>query len=241
MEFLDYSQLNFYCDESCHLEHDNNSQYMVLGTLVCSNSEIKEINNRIKEIKIENGISAFSEVKWKKITEKNVQLYKDLVNFFFDKEKALRFRAVIVDKNKLTHKEHNQTHEDFYYKMYYYLLIHWINPLMKNKIYVDQKDSNNKKRIDNLEKSLCVKMYDYNHDTIMPIQIIKSHTIQIMQIVDIIIGALSYNFNKTTKRNCKESIIEILKKRSRYNLERSTLPSESKFNIMHFPDGEANV
>lgn len=241
MKSQDYFQLNFYCDESCHLEHDRNSQYMVLGTIMCKKSEINEINNRIKEIKDENKINKYSEVKWKKITERNIQLYKDLVNYFFDKKDSLSFRAIIIDKNKLTHKEHMQTHEDFYYKMYFKLLLPWINPLMKNKIYVDQKDTNNKKRIEYLEKLARNKVYDYNHEKILPIQIIQSHTIQIMQLVDILIGALSYNFNNKCKRECKSAIIKIIKEKSGYNLNLSTLPSENKFNILHFPEEEENV
>ena len=34
---------NVYCDETCHLEHDN-SNVMVLGAVWCPQSKLKEIN-----------------------------------------------------------------------------------------------------------------------------------------------------------------------------------------------------
>ena len=34
---------NVYCDETCHLEHDN-SNVMVLGAVWCPQSKLKEVN-----------------------------------------------------------------------------------------------------------------------------------------------------------------------------------------------------
>ena len=44
---------NIYCDETCHLEHDS-SNVMVLGAVWCSQSKLKEINERIRQIKRRN-------------------------------------------------------------------------------------------------------------------------------------------------------------------------------------------
>ena len=41
---------NIYCDESCHLEHDNQN-YMVLGGIICEKSEKKKIKREILNIK----------------------------------------------------------------------------------------------------------------------------------------------------------------------------------------------
>lgn len=37
-----------FCDESCHLEHDN-SNYMVLGAISCPENKKEEIYNEIKK------------------------------------------------------------------------------------------------------------------------------------------------------------------------------------------------
>lgn len=41
---------NVYCDESCHLEHDD-SNAMTIGSIWCSKEKVPEINWRINEIK----------------------------------------------------------------------------------------------------------------------------------------------------------------------------------------------
>ena len=51
-----------------------------------------------------------------------IDLYKDIVNYFFD-DNNIHFRAIIIpDKSKLNHEAFNQTHDDWYYKMYFDML-----------------------------------------------------------------------------------------------------------------------
>ena len=103
--------INIYCDESCHLENDG-INVMGLGGLWCNKDKIAEINQRIKDIKLRNGVSPKSEVKWTKVSPAKKQLYVDLITYFFDDD-DLHFRGLIVpDKSLLNHEEYNQTHED---------------------------------------------------------------------------------------------------------------------------------
>lgn len=226
------TQLNLYCDESCHLENDK-SNFMLLGLIKCPKSKVKEVNSRIRDIKQRNGIKGHTEVKWTKSSPKNIKLYMDLVDYFFDSQ-FLSFKVIIIDKSKLTHEKHNQTHEDFYYKIYYTLLQHSIEPDLYNKIFVDEKDTHNSTRVAKLEQFLHIKNYDYNNEIIAPIQIIKSHNIPLMQLVDILLGAMSYYCNVNSQNSSKWELIEQIKKRSGYSLSISTLPSEPKFNIFYW-------
>lgn len=229
---------NFYCDESCHLEHDH-SRYMVLGMVYCLNNDIKLINNKLKEIKLKNNITAFSEVKWSKVCEKNKNLYKDLLDYFFDKLNNLSYRAIIIDKNELNHKKFKQTHEDFYYKMYDYLLSYKIHPLMCNKIYIDEKDTHNAQRIKYLTNVLKKKFYDYDNNKILPIQVIKSHEIQIMQLTDILTGAISYELNNKEKLNeGKVYLIDIIQKNIQFKISKFRNFHGMKFDLFYFKKAE---
>ena len=69
---------NVYCDETCHLENDG-INVMVLGAVWCPQRKLKEINQRIKEIKVRNNVSPTMELKWTKISPGKLDLYKDLV------------------------------------------------------------------------------------------------------------------------------------------------------------------
>lgn len=93
---------NVYCDETCHLEHDGIND-MVIGAVWCPQNKLREINQRIKEIKARNGISPSTELKWTKVSPAKVQAYKDVIDYFFDDD-DLHFRAIIIpDKSKLNH------------------------------------------------------------------------------------------------------------------------------------------
>jgi hypothetical protein len=64
---------NIYCDESCHLENDG-IEVMVIGAIWCPSDSIRRINDRIRRIKIRNGISETAEMKWIKISPAKIQL-----------------------------------------------------------------------------------------------------------------------------------------------------------------------
>ena len=85
---------NIYCDETCHLENDRIND-MVIGAIWCPQSKLNDINQRIKRIKIRNGISPSAELKWTKISPAKIEVYKDLVDYYFDDD-ALHFRAIIT-------------------------------------------------------------------------------------------------------------------------------------------------
>lgn len=77
------SIFNIYCDESCHLENDN-QQVMVLGAIWCPLEKVREISIHIRKIKQLHGISTKFEIKWSKISPAKGKFYIDLVDYFFD-------------------------------------------------------------------------------------------------------------------------------------------------------------
>ena len=89
-------EYNVYCDESCHLEHDG-INVMALGAIWCPKNKLKEINNRIKKIKLRNGVNPNSELKWTKVSPIKEQLYMDIIDYFFD-DADIHFRACLSVK-----------------------------------------------------------------------------------------------------------------------------------------------
>src|SRR5205809_5554980 len=113
--------VNIYCDESCHLEHDEHS-VMVLGALWCPLSKSREIADRLREIKTKHGLTPRFDVKWTKVSPAKVALYLDILDYFFDDD-DVHFRALIIpEKKRLKHDAFGQTHDTWYYKMYFTLL-----------------------------------------------------------------------------------------------------------------------
>lgn len=85
---------NVYCDESCHLENDGIND-MVLGAIWCPKIKIREISDRIKEIKLKYGVLPTSELKWTKVAPVKQALYVEILNYFFDCA-DLHFRCLVI-------------------------------------------------------------------------------------------------------------------------------------------------
>lgn len=227
--------INIYCDESCHLENDG-INVMGLGGICCDKQKIVEINERIREIKTRNNTPISAEIKWTKVSPCKLQLYTDIVNYFFD-ESSLSFRVLIVpDKGILDHERFHQTHDDWYYKMYFEMLKAIFNPDQQYNVYVDIKDSHSALRVRKLQEVCRNNAYDFSHKIIQKIQPIRSDEVQIMQMIDILLGAVTYanrvfpdDFQKS---RAKLELIDLIRKRSGYSLARTTLLRESKFNIL---------
>ena len=227
---------NIYCDESCHLEHDG-EKAMVIGGVWCSLSKKDEIFRRLREIKEEHGLSKRFEIKWNKVSKGQLNFYMDVINYFFDNS-DLHFRVLVVpDKQELDHKAFNQSHDTFYYKMYFNMLKTLFEPNYEYNIYIDIKDTRGQKKVERLHDVLCNNHYDFNRQMIKKVQQVRSEEIELIALADLLIGAVSYLHRGINTSEAKLKLIERIKARSGYNLTASTLYREDKFNIFVWRGG----
>jgi len=223
-------EYNVYCDESCHLLH-NNGNAMVLGAIWCPSTKRHEAFKRIREIKVAHSLSPNFEIKWNKVSPAKVDFYMDLVNYFFDDD-DLHFRALVVpDKTRLNHEAFNQDHDTFYYKMYFDLLKVILSPDGGYNIFIDIKDTRSQKKVDHLKEILRNNQYDFHDQIIKGIQQVHSHEVELLQITDLLIGAISYLHRGLSQNQAKVQLLNRIRTRSGYSLLRSTLVKEEKMNI----------
>lgn len=227
---------NVYCDESCHLEHDG-QQAMVLGGVWCPESKRQEISQRIREIKVKHGLGKDFEIKWTKVSKSKLDFYMDIIDYFFDDD-DFHFRGLIVpDKTKLNHDAWEQTHDEWYYKMYFNMLKVIFDPQAKYRVYLDIKDTLGADKIKKLHDVLCNNSYDYSRQVIERVQQVHSHESEQLQVADLLIGALSYLHSGLDTNVAKLKLIERIKQRSRYRLTCNTLLREAKFNLLIWNGG----
>jgi hypothetical protein len=239
---------NVYCDESCHIENDP-WPIMVLGAVWCKKAHVKDAVERIREIKQKHHLSRLSELKWTKLSPKALPAYLDIIDYFFDNQ-HLHFRGYIArQKKKLDHTAYNQDYDTWYYKMYFRMLEQVLNAKNGYRIYIDIKDTRGGEKAKKLCECLRTSMYDYNNQIIERLQIIRSDESELMQLADILIGAFSYLARVESLQSfypdrppspAKIAIIDKIKKRSGTSLERSTWPSERKFNFFFWDGAQAN-
>lgn len=204
---------NIYCDESCHLENDH-KKFMFLGAVSCAYPQVERHCKRINELKKEHNF--YAEIKWTKVSHSKLRFYLELVNYFFDTD--LIFRAIGIDKSKINNELFSQTHDDFYYKMYYRLLYYNINSFYNYNVYLDIKDTLSACKVRKLREILNTKLGVFRN-----VQNIRSHESLLMQLADFLMGAISYNINNTEHKNmAKVQIIEKIKKHAKIsNLEKT--------------------
>lgn len=222
-------EYNVYCDESCHLI-SNDSKYMLIGAVYCPKHKVKKVNEYIEHLKKNYNISNKIELKWNKIDKKTEKLYLDIINYFFNND-DLKFRVMVIDKTKLDHEKYNQTENEFYHKAYYEMLKYIIIPGNSYNIYPDIKDTNSYYYHQVMLDYLRIKMQDTNKKTIRKVQPIRSYEAPILQINDILIGALSYHYRDLSKNSVKLNIISEIKKLYQNDLNETSYCSNTKFNI----------
>jgi len=227
---------NIYCDESCHLLRDDN-RAMVIGAIWCPINLSRRIADDIRDLKERHELKRFAEIKWRGVSPSKLDYYLDLIEYF-NREAALCFRAVIIpDKSILKHEEFEQTHDDFYYKIYFRMLESIITTSdNRYRIFLDIKDTKSAEKVEKLREVLCNNLHDFEQDAIPVIQNVRSHEIQQLQLADLLIGAISYanSFSSGDKDRSKAKweIIRKIKSTIGVSLTQSTDRSAFKFNIL---------
>lgn len=183
---------NIYCDESCHLEHDN-SKVMILGAMQCPKEKKADIFKDIRQLKIDSGLDSYFEIKWTKVSKSKVDFYEALFDYFWNTDDLSYRGLVIKGKEKLNHVKYNfGNHNLWYYKMYFIMLNPIIDPEHQYDIFLDIKDTNGGKNVQKLHNVLCNNAYDFKHDVIKHISQINSKESEVLQLADLMNGALGY-------------------------------------------------
>lgn len=189
-----------FCDES----RQTQDRFMVLGGLIVNSKSIQVINDTID--KYRNEEKMFAELKWSKISDQKLNEYKRFIEYFFalNNSDRMYFRCLIVDNHNVNHKKFNQGNKEVgFYKFYYQLLLHCFgkkNCSNKKKerliVILDQRDS--KYKLDDMKYMLnngINKKYGINYSPFVSIEPRDSKKSNILQINDIILGAIGFQKN----------------------------------------------
>ena len=236
-ESVDRHSFNIYLDESCHLEQDQ-IPIMVLGAVWCPTASVKSLSRRIAEIKAAFGLSRNFEIKWTKVSPGQQPFYLELINAFFD-EPELHFRGVLIpDKNQLDHVRFHQSHDDWYYKMCFRLIDPIINPEHCYEVFLDIKDTRSEFKRAKLEEVLRNANRDWAQRIVGRVQQIRSHESALLQLADLLIGAIGYHARGLNENSAKVSVIKRIRQRGKLSLDRSTWLGATKFNLFRWETRE---
>jgi hypothetical protein len=213
-----------FCDESCHLQNDG-WDTMTLGALKCPENDYEKIKEDIKAIKLKHHTPF--EIKWTKLSKSRLDLYKELIDYFVDS--SLTFRVVmVINKQDLDHKVFNQTHSEFYYKTYYLVLWKIMSPNDSYKIYMDIKDTRGKEALNKL-----TDVFEREQKKGLPtpyMQHIRSDESQLLQLSDLLTGAVSYKIRNIKTSGIKLELINYIEQKLGIILNTTSSFDYQKFN-----------
>lgn len=225
---------NVYCDESRHTS-DPTDQYAVIGALQCPREEKRRIVHEIHTLKGRH--KAQGEFGWKRLSPNRTEFYQQLLALFMD-EPCLRFRCIVVDRSRLDHERFNEGSAELgFYKLYYQMLVHWLQPDHEYRLYLDWQQNAASHRFVDLKTILTRKLSGRAH--ILSLEPVISHDQPMIQLVDLLMGAVGYQWNGRDQIPGASQTKCLFARDLANALGRSTLASgtpkgEEKFNIFNW-------
>lgn len=225
-----YLPINIYCDESRHTS-DSSDDYFVIGGIACPREHKREIVHKIHLLK--KKYNTQGEFGWKRLSPNRKDFYWTILDQFIEEER-LAFRCLVVDRSSLDHDQYNQGDQELgFYKLYYQMLVHWIKPECEYHIYLDWQQNRVQHRFSTLRDILRRKLSGRARiDCLEPV---GSKHIPMIELTDLLIGAVGYEWNGRTASDIK---VEFCKKLSnslgKGSLKSSTYSIKGKFDIFHF-------
>lgn len=226
--------ISVYCDESCHLEKDVANPTMVVGAVWGERNALIEDGMKVKLIRSKHDLNLRYEFKWTKISKTKLQAYIDLVDILFDSS-SLFFRAVVIpDKSRLRHQDFGQTHDDWYYKMFYTMLKLLVTRSNTYHMYADYKDTWSFTKCQRLADILRAKFRDHDGSIIGKIQPVRSHESDFIQLCDVLLGAVSYAHRTSLENRSgpKKYMVAHIEERLGRSVTESSTYIERKFNTL---------
>ena len=215
-----------YCDESCveALFDKESHKYAVIGGVWIpseSRSELKIALNKIKE-----KYNLLGEMKWQKISPSTIDMYKEIIATFFTSDN-IRFRAICINSAILDHNKFNQGSGELgFYKFYYLLIQQWLVNDNTYNIFVDYKVNGNRHRV----KDLGNILQKTTMATVKQIQSLPSHESILIQLADILSGAVASAHNNENTSEAKLAIRSLIEEYLGHKIT-GTSRLEQKFNI----------
>ncbi len=221
---------NVYCDESRHTS-DQSDAYMVIGALSCPRDDKLDIVSKIKDLR--KAHSTYGEFGWKRLSPNKRDFYWDLLRLFAADER-LRFRCVVVNRRSLNHEEYNDGDAELgFYKLYYQMLVHWLQRGCDYHIYLDLQSNREQRRFITLRDILQRKLSGVARIACLEPDSSKQQLL--IQLVDLLIGAVGYEWNVRKGSATKEAFCRDLAGAVGLRTLRTSTPlGAEKFNIFHF-------
>lgn len=223
--------LFFFLDETGVLNKPND-RFFGLGVLITGTPQT--LYSKTQNLRDRSGF--YDEVKWKTISSKKIPMIKEFINLF-QKDLNSSFCCLFLDRAKLDYKKYFQNN---YWKVYESFTVHLIcASLPKGTRAVILADSYPAPEGVNFEENVIKRInLKLNREAILGICRINSKTSDLLQLNDLLLGAVSYEYKMSNNLivepgKIKVGVLEFLKE----SLNTKDLLNKSrgkKFRVLEF-------
>jgi hypothetical protein len=217
---------------------------MVIGGIITERENETSFAEAMKLFR--QGQNMNAELKWTKVSNQKLTEYKALIDLFFSFSRAFYFKAIVVDTQEIDHSRYNKNDAELgFYKLMYQFLLHSFGSELRHGdrciIFLDQRTTSRYKL-----STLCAvlnnglrKKYRFPYGPVRNIQAVDSKDSDLVQVADILMGAIGYEMNgahtRTGAKRAKVFLAEyIAEKSGLLNLQQPTPRSYRQFSIWHF-------
>jgi len=118
--------------------------------------------------------------------------------------------------------------------MYFILLSVLLDPAAEYRIYLDIKDTRSAQKVRKLGEVLANNIRDFERAVVADVQNVRSEEVQQLQLVDLLIGAVSYANRGLSGSPAKVALVEHMRRHSGYSLTKTTWLKEKKVNLLRW-------
>ena len=174
-----------------------------------------------------------AEMKWTKVSRKMLPAYKDFVDVFFE-HASLSFKCIVLDKHILDYRAfHRGDKELGFYKFYFQLISRHLVPGNHYWLFTDELRNRKTDRLETLQ--LTVNRWCMKTKGVEPLRHVeprRSHDDDLIQLTDILLGAIAYSWNEFDTSEAKLSLITHIAQRLGWpTLRLATRPDAPKVNV----------
>lgn len=224
--------IHIYSDESRHKAE----RFLLLSGLWIEEENIVTAEQDIKKLRHVSGyknsqdkhVDFLGEFKWTKVSDKYYEVYKHLVDIFFEwiKKDKIRFCTMLVDTQNPEVVKHSNIKKEGYFKLLYQLYFQNSKVPAIYKIFPDKITNPKQHKVDFqkldecLENALARKFKALlNPKNPLPAKGFVNSIIPtdskycpFIQVIDVIMGSLGYFQNRLfAKQNSKKAKVELMK------------------------------
>ena len=177
---------------------------MFIGGIWVDEQTYLQVLEECKNFKRKNNWDEQTKFNWKNVSKKTLPQYCRFIDIFF--KYNLQFNCIIIDRKEIDLKANEDKDAELgFYKFYYQLLRKNSKPNAPYYIYLDRRTNREPNRLEKLKSFLQQDTHPIDFWGIRTtnkgldvkaLEFVNSKSYELIQFSDILMGAISYHYNK---------------------------------------------